>query len=44
VDEEVVVDPGVVTSRKPHDIPAFHSRMLQEFAKDARAGGKGKVA
>jgi protease I len=33
VDEEVVVDRGVVTSRKPDDIPAFNVKMLEQFAK-----------
>jgi protease I len=32
VDEEVVVDNGIVTSRKPDDIPAFNRRMIEEFA------------
>lgn len=32
VDQEVVVDKGLVTSRKPADIPAFNRRMLDEFA------------
>lgn len=32
VDREVVVDDGLVTSRKPADIPAFNKKMLQEFA------------
>jgi protease I len=32
VDEEVVVDNGLVTSRKPADIPAFNRRMIEEFA------------
>jgi protease I len=32
VDQEVVVDNGLVTSRKPSDIPAFNSKMLEEFA------------
>ncbi|HTW95149.1 MAG TPA: type 1 glutamine amidotransferase domain-containing protein [Tepidisphaeraceae bacterium] len=31
VDEEVIVDRGVVTSRKPDDIPAFNRKMLEEF-------------
>lgn len=31
VDEEVVVDHGWVTSRKPDDLPAFNERMIQEF-------------
>ena len=33
VDEEVVVDKGLVTSRKPDDIPAFNQKMVQEFSK-----------
>ena len=32
VDEEVVVDNGLVSSRKPEDIPAFNEKMLEEFA------------
>ena len=32
-DAEVVVDKGLVTSRKPDDIPAFNRRMIEEFAK-----------
>jgi protease I len=32
VDREVVVDAGLVTSRKPDDIPAFNAKMLEEFA------------
>lgn len=32
VDQEVVHDAGLVTSRKPQDIPAFNQRMLDVFA------------
>lgn len=32
VDEQVVVDNGLVTSRNPDDIPAFNAKMLEEFA------------
>jgi protease I len=32
VDEEVVVDHGLVTSRGPDDIPAFNAKMIEEFA------------
>jgi protease I len=32
VDQEVVVDQGLVTSRKPDDIPAFNRKMIEEFA------------
>jgi protease I len=31
VDEEVVVDGGIVTSRNPDDIPAFNKKMIKEF-------------
>lgn len=33
VDEEVVTDGNLTTSRKPDDIPAFNERILQEFGK-----------
>ena len=32
VDQEVVVDQGLVTSRKPDDLPAFNRKMIEEFA------------
>ena len=32
VDEEVVTDNGLVTSRKPADIPAFNRKMIEEIA------------
>ncbi|MGV3577419.1 type 1 glutamine amidotransferase domain-containing protein [Brevundimonas sp.] len=32
VDEEVVVDDGLVTSRNPNDLPAFCAKMIEEFA------------
>jgi protease I len=32
VDQEVVVDNGLVSSRKPADLPAFCSTMVREFA------------
>ncbi len=31
VDQEVVVDNGLVTSRNPNDIPAFNRKMIEEF-------------
>ena len=33
VDEEVVTDGNLTTSRKPDDLPAFNERIVQEFAK-----------
>jgi protease I len=32
VNQEVVTDQGLVTSRKPDDIPAFNRKMIEEFA------------
>jgi protease I len=32
VDREVVTDQGLVTSRKPADLPAFNRKMIEEFA------------
>jgi protease I len=37
VDQEVVVDSGLVTSRKPDDIPAFNGKMIEEFAEGKHA-------
>jgi protease I len=31
VDEEVVVDRGLTTSRKPDDLPAFNAKIVEEF-------------
>jgi protease I len=42
VDQEVVVDNGLVSSRKPADIPAFNRKMLEEFGEgrhSKQAGG-----
>jgi len=35
VDEEVHVDQGLVTSRKPDDIPAFSAKAIEEFCEGA---------
>src|SRR5205823_4077142 len=37
VDREVVVDNGLVTSRKPDDLPAFNRKMIEEFAEGIHA-------
>ena len=37
VDEEVVVDEGLVTSRKPDDLPAFCAKMIEEFVEGRHA-------
>lgn len=39
VDREVVVDAGLVTSRKPDDLPAFCAKMIEEFAEGRHVGG-----
>jgi protease I len=44
VDEQVVEDQGVVTSRKPDDIPAFNAKMVQLFERTGRQGEKKRVA
>jgi len=36
-DEEVVVDHGLVTSRKPDDIPAFSRKLVEEIAEGVHA-------
>jgi protease I len=33
----VVTDHGLVTSRKPDDIPAFNRKMIEEIAEGAHA-------
>ena len=37
VDEEVHVDSGLVSSRKPDDLPAFCAKMIEEFAEGRHA-------
>ncbi|PYO94383.1 MAG: protease [Gemmatimonadetes bacterium] len=37
VDEQVVTDNGLVTSRKPDDIPAFNKKMIEEFGEGVHA-------
>jgi protease I len=37
VDEEVHVDRGLVTSRKPDDLPAFTAKAIEEFAEGEHA-------
>lgn len=39
VDEEVVVDAGLVTSRNPDDLPAFCAAMVEQFAAGPRTVG-----
>ena len=44
VDQECVVDNGLVTSRKPDDIPAFNRKMIEEFAEGAHDRSRGREA
>ncbi len=37
VDEEVHVDAGLVTSRKPDDLPAFNEKIVEEFGEGVHA-------
>lgn len=37
VDRNVVVDNGLITSRKPQDLPAFNDKMIEEFAEGRHA-------
>lgn len=38
VDREVATDEGIVTSRKPDDIPAFNRKIIEEFAEGIHEG------
>lgn len=38
VDEQVVTDRGLVTSRKPDDLPAFCNKMIEEIAEGRHTG------
>lgn len=38
IDQEVVVDQGLVTSRNPDDLPAFNQKMCEEFASGLHQG------
>jgi protease I len=44
VDHEVVVDNGLVTSRKPDDIPAFNEKMIEEFCEGRHDGTSGTAS
>jgi len=41
VDEEVVTDGNITTSRSPDDLPAFCERIVQEFAGTPQSAGAG---
>lgn len=44
VDEQVVVDRGVVTSRKPDDLEAFNRKMIEEFQEGNHGAGLSRKA
>jgi protease I len=44
VDEEVHVDQGLVSSRKPDDLPAFNAKIVEEFAEGVHQGQKESAA
>ncbi|HEX6963384.1 MAG TPA: type 1 glutamine amidotransferase domain-containing protein [Lacipirellula sp.] len=44
VDEEVVVDRGLVTSRNPDDLPAFNRKLIEEIAEGSHGPGLSKKA
>lgn len=43
VDEGVVVDQGLVTSRNPDDLPAFNEKMVEEFREGRHARQREKT-
>ncbi len=44
VDEEVHVDQGLVSSRKPDDLEAFNAKIVEEFAEGVHEGQQAKAA
>ena len=39
MDREVVVNNGLVSSRKPADLPAFNTKMIEEFCEGRHSPG-----
>lgn len=44
VDEEVHVDEGLVSSRKPNDLEAFKAKIVDEFAEGVHQGQRADIA
>lgn len=44
VDEQVHVDQGLVSSRKPDDLEAFNAKIVEEFAEGVHEGQREKTA
>jgi len=44
VDEEVHVDQGLVSSRKPEDLEAFKAKIVEEFAEGVHQGQRAKAS
>jgi protease I len=44
VDEEVHVDQGLVSSRKPDDLKAFNAKIIEEIAEGVHEGQRGSAA
>ena len=44
VDEEVVVDDGIITSRKPDDVPAFTNKIAEELCEPPHGSARKRVA
>jgi protease I len=44
VDEEVHVDQGLVSSRKPDDLDAFNAKLVEEFAEGVHEGRREKTS
>jgi protease I len=43
VDEQVHVDSGLITSRKPDDLPAFNAKIIEEFGEGVHAEQRQKT-
>ncbi len=44
VDQEVIVDRGLVTSRKPEDLAAFTQKMIEEFKETSQMDGTSRAS